>query len=280
MIPANVITSREAAYVAIRRLVARRSAIVLDPTKDYLIDARLAPIVEEEGYASLEELANVLELSATTRLIEAVVEAMTTNESYFFRDTAVFRSLENEILPDLIRRRAATKRLRIWSAACSSGQEPYSLAILLDRRLPDLASWDVKIIASDISPQMVERTREGLYSGLDVRRGVSPRDLTRYFVREGTHLRVVERLRRIIEPRRINLIDPWDVERCDLLLIRNVLIYFDLTSRKRVIEKCARVLAHDGTLMMGAQETLLGVTDRLEHVTLRSASAYRLKSSF
>lgn len=267
------------AYEVIRRLVARRSAIVLDPTKDYLIDARLAPILEEERFETLEQLAHELVLCATTRLIESVVDAMTTNESYFFRDDAVFRSLEHEVLPDLIARRRKTRRLRIWSAACSSGQEPYSVAIVLDRLLPDLAAWDVKIIASDISPRMVERTREGLYSTLDVKRGVAPGTLKHYFVPDGEHLRVVERLRRVVQAKRVNLIDHWDVETCDLILIRNVLIYFDVVSRRRVIDRCARVLASDGTLMIGAQETLLGVTDRLEHVTLQSASAYRLKTS-
>ncbi len=280
MKPGRPLSIRRSGHEVIRRLVAQKSAIVLDPTKDYLIDNRLAPVLEQEDMTSIEQLVERLDQGASRHLILAIVDAMTTNESYFFRDNAVFRSLEKEVLPDLIERRRKVRRLRIWSAACSSGQEPYSVAMLLDRVFPYLASWDVKIVASDISAPMVERTREGLYTLHDVNRGVPPEDLRRYFVREGGGLRVRDNLRRWVEPRIINLIDPWDLERFDLILMRNVLIYFDVSARKRIVERCPRVLARDGTLMIGAQETLLGVTEALEHVTLENASAYRVRRVF
>ncbi|MEQ8278780.1 MAG: protein-glutamate O-methyltransferase CheR [Deltaproteobacteria bacterium] len=280
MKPGRPMTPRRSAHEVIRRLVAQKSAIVLDPTKDYLIDNRLAPVLDQEGIESMDELVDRLDRGASRHLISAIVDAMTTNESYFFRDTAVFKSLEKEVLPDLIERRKEVRRLRIWSAACSSGQEPYSLAMLLDRVFPYLMSWDVKIVASDISASMVERTREGLYTLHDVNRGVPPDDLRRYFVRESGGLRVRDSLRRWVEPRIVNLIEPWDLEKFDLILMRNVLIYFDISARKRIVERCPRVLARDGILMIGAQETLLGVTEALEHVTLDNASAYRVRRSF
>lgn len=272
--------STRSPYEIIRRIVTKRSAIVLDPSKDYLLDARLAPILDREGLRSLDELAGVLEAERCTALLESVVEAMTTNETSFFRDPAVFRALREDVFPALLARRSTEQRLRIWCAASSSGQEPYSVAMLLDDAFPALASWDVQILATDLNAAMVARTEAAKFSEHGMKRGLPPGYAERYFEREDDVFRIVPRLRSRVRTRRLNLIETWPaMPRFDLVLLRNVLIYFDVATRRQIVERIPSVLGSDGLLLLGGQETLLGVTDALENVSLNGATAYRHQAS-
>ena len=263
----------------LRDLVHRRAAIVLDPAKTSLIESRLAPVARAEGLSSVEELLQRLRRAPDTRLAGLVVDAMTTNETTFFRDVHPWSALEHHILPDLIERRASQRSLTVWSAACSTGQEPYSLAMLLASTFPSvLADWRVRIVGTDLSPRVLELARHGSYSQLEVNRGLPAAMLVRYFEREGAQWRIREDLRRLVEFRELNLCTAWaGLPTADLILMRNVLIYFDLTTKREVLGKVRRVLRDDGYLLLGTAETTVNVDDRFERLSLDRATAYRLR---
>lgn len=250
----------------LRAMVLRESAIVLEPGKEYLVESRLAPLLRAEGLEDYSELVLALRGSSGARLSALVVDAMTTNETSFFRDSHPWDSLRDEILPDLIEARSKVKRLHFWCAASSSGQEPYSLAMLLHEHFPDVAqNWSVKILGTDLSPKMVERASAGRFSQLEVNRGLPARLLMTYFERNGTDWQVSESVRRIVEFRRGNLIEAnsWtQLPYVDGIFIRNVLIYFDRQTRAQILDRAHDRLRSDGFLMLGSSETAVGVDDR------------------
>ena len=263
----------------LRDLVHRRAAIVLDPGKTSLIESRLAPVARAEGLSSVQELLQRLRTAPDTRLTGLVVDAMTTNETTFFRDVHPWSALEHHILPDLIERRASQRSLTVWSAACSTGQEPYSLAMLLASKFPSvLADWRVRIVGTDLSPRVLELARHGSYSQLEVNRGLQAAMLVRFFEREGAQWRIREDLRRLVEFREMNLCTAWaGLPTADLILMRNVLIYFDLATKREVLGKVRRVLRDDGYLLLGTAETTVNVDDRFERLSLDRATAYRMR---
>ena len=263
----------------LRDLVHRRAAIVLDPGKTSLIESRLAPVARAEGLSSVQELLQRLRTAPDTRLTGLVVDAMTTNETTFFRDVHPWSALEHHILPDLIERRASQRSLTVWSAACSTGQEPYSLAMLLASKFPSvLADWRVRIVGTDLSPRVLELARHGSYSQLEVNRGLQAAMLVRFFEREGAQWRIREDLRRLVEFRELNLCTAWaGLPTADLILMRNVLIYFDLATKREVLGKVRRVLRDDGYLLLGTAETTVNVDDRFERLSLDRATAYRMR---
>lgn len=239
--------------------VRDRAGIVLDESKQYLLEARLAPVVREAGLADLAALCDRLRGPGATSLKSSVVEAMTTNETSFFRDGAPFELLRSEVLPDLVQRRASTRRLAIWSAASSSGQEPYTLAMILRDSFGHLAGWDISITATDLSEQMVERTSRGVFSEYELGRGLSPALRDRHFQRAGTGWQVREELRRLVRARTLNLLQPFPTEfKFDLVLIRNVLIYFDEPTKVQILRRIRNVVEPDGYLMLGTAETPRG----------------------
>ncbi|MHB1327962.1 MAG: CheR family methyltransferase, partial [Gemmatimonadales bacterium] len=212
----------------VRNLVHKRAAIVLEPGKEYLVESRLAPLARSEGFKSIDELVQRLAATAVTPLHTKVVEAMTTNETTFFRDLHPFEALRTVVLPRLIEARASTRRLTIWSAACSSGQEPVTLAMLIKEHFPQLATWRVSLLATDLSSAMVERTKAGRFSQLEINRGLPAPLLLKYFTKVGTDWLVREDIRAMIDCQVMNLATPWPAfPPMDLILMRNVLIYFD-----------------------------------------------------
>ncbi len=244
----------------VRKLVRERSGIVLDESKGYLVESRLAPVCRTLGYKSIGELVAAVRGRAFSREHKAIVEAMTTNETSFFRDLHPFETLQRHILPDLIERRSSVRKLNIWCAACSSGQEPYSLAMLIREQFPRLASWKVNILATDISTETLERARAGLYSQVEINRGLPAPLLVKYFEQDGLAWRLKQDLRSMVEFRELNLtaaLPPMPA--MDLVLIRNVLIYFDLETKKGVLAKIGRVLDKDGYLLLGGAETTINV---------------------
>jgi chemotaxis protein methyltransferase CheR len=241
-----------------------RSGLVLGADKHYLLEGRLAPIARAQGCAGLDPLVARLRAAPNGPLAAAVVEAMTTNESFFFRDGKPFEHLR-KALPRLCAARPAGVGLRFWSAACATGQEAYSLAMLLADEKPVLGERPVEIIASDISQEALGRAREGLYTQFEVQRGLPATQLVRHFRKDGAHWRISEGLRAMVTWRRWNLLDPLaPLGRFDVVFCRNVLIYFDQPTRARVLEQIARLMPPDGLLYLGGAETVLGITQEFE----------------
>jgi chemotaxis protein methyltransferase CheR len=263
-------------YDYIRTLVRARSAMVLDEGKEYLIQARLAPLVRQEGVASLEHLVARLQERPEGPLHHRVVEAMTINETSFFRDINPFEALRRLILPELCAARSAHRVLNVWSAACSTGQEPYSLAMVLRETLPDFASWRVRIFATDLSSAVLERAKRGRFTQLEVNRGLPAPMLIKHFVQEGMEWQVKPELRSLIDFRQINLCDPWPVfPPMDVVFMRNVLIYFDIATKKRMFGRLREVLRPDGYLFLGAAETTLNIDDTFEGTERGKTICYR-----
>ena len=274
-----VVERHEPDFEYIRRLVHERAAIVLEDSKSYLVTARLTPLAEREGYKSLRELVDMLRTQPVySPLVKSVVEAMTTNETSFFRDIAPFDALKNEVLPTIIKANANRRTLNFWCAACSSGQEPYSVLMAIREEFPELADWQITFHASDISSQMCERTRNGVYSQLEVNRGLPAKMLVKHFSRRGMKWQIKDDLRKLLSVKEVNLVQPWPpMPPLDIVFIRNVMIYFNITTKKEILFKIKRTLRPGGFLFLGGAETTLGVDESFERVPYPNASCYRLK---
>lgn len=241
-----------------------RSGLVLGRDKDYLLDSRLSPIARAEGCAGLEALVARLRAAPNGPVAAAVIEAMTTNESFFFRDGKPFEHFKT-VLPKLCAARAPGVPLRIWSAACSTGQEAYSLAMLLAEAQAVLAGRAVEIVGTDLSLEVLARAKDGLYTQFEVQRGLPVTMLVKHFRKEGANWRISDALRGMVSWRSFNLLeDPAPLGRFDVVFCRNVLIYFDQPTKGRVLDGVARNIAADGVLYLGGAETVLGITGRFE----------------
>jgi chemotaxis protein methyltransferase CheR len=261
----------------VRKLVLERSAIALEPTKEYLVESRLQPLARQQGLASLADLVARLRGQPYGALHAEVVEAMTTNETSFFRDVHPFDALRQEVLPALIAARASRRTLNFWSAASSTGQEAYSIAVLLAEYFPQLADWNVQIIGSDLSQQVLDRAADGRFTQLEVSRGLSAALLVKHFEKQGSEWRVKAAIRRRVRFIKLNLIEPWPVlPTFDVVFLRNVLIYFTTETKKAILQNLRRRLAADGALFLGGAETTLGIDEAWERVSHGKASSYRL----
>jgi chemotaxis protein methyltransferase CheR len=264
-------------YIA--QLVRQRSAIVLEPGKEYLVESRLLPIARKVGDGSVSGLVARLRAEPDDGLHHAVVDAMTTNETSWFRDHHPFDALGSRILPDLLVRRAAQRQLSIWSAGCSSGQEPYSVAMVLHAQLALHPGWQVRVLGTDLSREMLAKASAGRYGQLEVNRGLPATMLVNHFERSGTDWVVKEHIRSLVEFRWLNLAEGAEpaLPRFDVVLLRNVLIYFDQQTKQRVLARVRRVLRPDGYLFLGGAETTLNVDDAFEPVQYDRATCYRLR---
>jgi chemotaxis protein methyltransferase CheR len=249
-------------FTFIATFLKERSGLIITPDKLYLLETRLTPILRERGLSGLPALMDLLRQPGASAVKDKVVDAMTTNETSFFRDSHPFDALRKSIIPGLIERRAATRSLRIWSAACSTGQEPYSLAMTLKDHFPVLGGWKVEIIATDLSPSVLERAREGLYSTFEVQRGMPIQMLVRHFDQCEPAWQVKRELRQMVTFRPLNLLEDFSVlGTFDVVLCRNVLIYFDQPTKTRVLNAIARRIAPDGALLLGGAESVFGLCD-------------------
>jgi chemotaxis protein methyltransferase CheR len=244
-------------------LVKERSGLVLTKDKAYLLENRLMPLARKRSIAGLEGLVGALKAGDQVLLGE-VVDAMTTNESFFFRDTKPFDQFKNMVLPKLLQARTERKALRIWSAAASTGQEPYTLAMLLKEIAPQLAGWRVEILGTDISPTVLERARQGIYTQFEVQRGLPIQFLVKYFKQvDNNGWQIDAGVRAMVTYREFNLLkDLTAIGPCDVVFCRNVLIYFDQETKARVLDGIARLLPKDGCLFLGGAETVLGVSSK------------------
>lgn len=255
-------------------LVRRRSAIVLPAGKEYLVESRLLPLAKQHGKSDVQDFVGMARTGRDERLLRSIVEALTTNETSWFRDNTPFVALRQQIVPDLLAARPRPAHLKVWSAACSTGQEPYSLAMTLAEALPPQATFE--ILATDLSQHVLDRASTGRYSQLEVNRGLPAPLLVRHFTRVGAEWEISQALRSRVTFRQHNLLDPAPVVgKVDVILLRNVLIYFDLPTKQAILRRMAGVLAADGVLLLGAAETTIGVDTAWERVQLGSGSAYR-----
>ena len=263
----------------IRELVRRHSAIVLEADKDYLIETRLTPLARQAGFASLEALIAALRAnSATSTLRNQVVEAITTHETSFFRDFHPFEALKTTVLPELLAKRSSSN-VTIWCAACSSGQEPFSIAMLVREHFPILRNR-VRIIATDLSGAILARAKEGLYSQIEVNRGLPAMLLTKYFQRQGLQWRIRPEIRQMVEFRQNNLAESWPpIPPLDIVFMRNVLIYFDLGTKKAILARIRGVLKSSGYLFLGSSETTLNLDAAFEPISMGKSVCYKLRQN-
>jgi chemotaxis protein methyltransferase CheR len=251
----------------LRQLLKQRSGLVLSAEKQYLAESRLLPVARKHGLASLGELVGKLKDASRSPLGVEVVEAMTTNETFFFRDKTPFDHVRNVALPALIAARAKEKRLRIWCTAAASGQEPYSLAMILTGMKAQLAGWRIDILATDLSGEVLEKAKAGLYSQFEVQRGLPIQLLVEHFTQVGEAWQISPALRGMVAFRPINLLNDFSaLGSFDIVFCRNVLIYFDQATKIDVLERLARQMPADGYLLLGAAETVVGLTDAFKPV--------------
>jgi chemotaxis protein methyltransferase CheR len=254
-------------YEFLCKCLKDRSGLVLSGDKQYLVESRLLPVARRADLASLGELVCALRRGNAEALMTAVVEAMMTNESLFFRDKMPFEHFRDTIMPALIAARRGTRSIRIWCAASSSGQEPYSLAMALKEMAAVLADWRVELLATDISNEVLGRARHGLYTQFEVQRGLPIQLLIRYFAQIGEAWQIAPEIRDMVKFRQLNLISDFShLGTFDLIFCRNVLIYFDQAMKISLLNRLARAVASDGFLVLGAAETVVGLTDRFRVV--------------
>lgn len=263
----------------LQTLLRNQAGLVLDNGKEYLVEARLAPLARIEGFATFNQMLDTLKNKPVNGMHKKVVDAMTTNETSFFRDLHPFETLRKEILPVLITRRANERRLSIWCGAASTGQEPYSIAMVLREHFPFLSSWNVKMLATDLNTEVLDRARSGRYRQMEVNRGLPAPLLVKYFRERATLWEIHEEIRKMVEFREMNLTTAWPaMPRMDVVFLRNVMIYFDVEMKKAILAKIRALLAPDGYLFLGGAETSVNLDDQFEPVTLGRATCYRLCS--
>jgi chemotaxis protein methyltransferase CheR len=262
-------------YEFVQKLLLERAAIRISTEQEYLVRSRLEPVAKQAGLSDLRALVDALRRQPYGPLHSQVVEAMTTNETSFFRDVHPFETLKTQILPEIIARKASDHTLRIWSAACATGQEPYSLAMLIAEN-PLLQGWRIHIMATDLSRGTLAKAQQGTYNTLEIGRGLPARALVQYFDRVGTAFQIKPQLRSMIEWKQMNLAGRWPVMPVfDLIFLRNVLIYFPPAINETIIKQMRAVLHTNGYLFLGTTENMLGLQVGFESVTRGKTIFYR-----
>lgn len=274
----SVVTAEDYAFLA--NLLRERCALILEPGKEYLIRARLTPVAERNHLASVPLLISRIRQDQSQALVTEVVEAMVTTETSFFRDIHPFETLKQTVLPELISRRRGVRQLNIWCAASSSGQEPYSIALLVKEHFPELATWRVNLWATDISHEMLRRSSAGRYSQVEVNRGLPPPLLSKWFRPTGAQWQLDNQIGDMVSFSQLNLATYWPaMQPWDLILLRNVMIYFDQEVKKQILGRMARVLCPDGYLLLGGAETTLSLADSFTRIEGLKAGFFQLKPS-
>ncbi len=246
-------------------ILRQRSGLVLSRDKVYLLESRLVPLARRRGLAGLDEFVAKVRLGGDESLLRDMTEAMTTNESFFFRDIKPFEVFRRETLPNLLEARAHRRQIRIWSAACSTGQEPYSLAMMLKEEAAKLAGWRVEIVATDLSAEVLEKAKVGLYSQFEVQRGLPIQLMLKYFAQVNDLWQIDAGVRAMVSFREANLLDDLStLGQFDVVFCRNVLIYFDQDTKRAVLERIGRLMPPDGVLYLGGAETVLGICDNFK----------------
>ena len=247
-------------YDYLRRLLKERSGLDLSADKKYLVESRLAPLARKEGLPGIGELVQRMKGGADALVVE-VVEAMTTNETFFFRDKIPFDHLREALLPTLIQARAARRSIRIWCAASSTGQEPYSIAMIV-KEMPALSGWCTEIVATDLSQAVLEKSKSGVFSQFEVQRGLPIQMLVKHFKQNGDLWQINPDIRAMVQHKQLNLLQDFShLGTFDVIFCRNVLIYFDQETKVAIFERMSRMIEPDGALVLGAAESVVGLTD-------------------
>jgi chemotaxis protein methyltransferase CheR len=247
-------------YEFLRKFLKERSGLDLSADKQYLVESRLIPLARKAGMPGITELVAKIK-AGTDPLASEVVEAMTTNETFFFRDKVPFDHLRETILPALVQARASRRSLRIWCAACSTGQEPYSVAMCV-KEFAGLSGWRVEIVATDLSQEVLEKSKAGIYSQFEVQRGLPIQMLVKYFKQTGELWQISADIRAMVQHRQLNLLQDFShLGSFDVIFCRNVLIYFDQDTKTGIFERMAKMLEADGVLLLGAAESVVGISD-------------------
>jgi chemotaxis protein methyltransferase CheR len=248
-------------YDYLRKILKDRSGLILAADKRYLVESRLIPLARRAGVGGISELVQKMKAGAEP-LVVSVVEAMTTNETFFFRDKVPFEHFSQTIMPALLEARKSRRSLRIWCAACSTGQEPYSLAMILKDMGASLSGWRTEIIATDLSQEVLEKSKAGIFSQFEVQRGLPIQMLVKYFTQVNELWQISSEIRSMVQFRQLNLLQDFShLGVFDVIFCRNVLIYFDLEAKIDVLDRLARMIEPDGFLALGAAETVVGVTN-------------------
>ena len=250
----------------IKDFLYTKSGLVITPDKAYLLESRLMPVAKKFELLNLDDLVQKLKLSPPPLMVKDVIEAMTTNETSFFRDLKPFDLFENTLMPHLLKERAAKKSIRIWCAACSSGQEPYSLAMILREKFASqLAGWKIDIIATDISDDILTQARKATYTQFEVQRGLPITMLMKYFTQDAEKWMIKDDIKSMIKFSNFNLLNEMSLlGTFDIIFCRNVLIYFDEKTKGKVLANLAGRMEKDGFLLLGGAETVLGITDKFK----------------
>jgi chemotaxis protein methyltransferase CheR len=264
----------------VRKYVREQAAIVLEPGKEYLVESRLQTLARKENLGSIDILISKLRSDPNNGLHRKVVDAMTTNETSFFRDIHPFEALRKFILPELVARHAQERQLNFWCGAASTGQEPYSIMMLIAEHFPELLGWNIKFTATELCGEVLARARCGRFNQLEVNRGLPASLLVKYFVRQGGEWEIREDLRRRVDFRELNLVRDWSLNPpLDIIFLRNVLIYFDVETKKIILAKIRRLLRPGGYLLLGGAETTFNIDDAFERKVVDKTTFYRLKQS-
>jgi chemotaxis protein methyltransferase CheR len=249
-------------YEFLRKLLKERSGLDLSPDKQYLVESRLVPLARKADLVGITELVQKIKMGAAEALTADVVEAMTTNETFFFRDKTPFEHLKDVMLPALLQARAARRSLRIWCAASSTGQEPYSIAMCLRELSSSFAGWKVDIVATDLSQGVLEKAKAGIFSQFEVQRGLPIQLLVKYFTQIGDMWQISADIRSMVQHRQLNLLQDFaHLGTFDIIFCRNVLIYFDQDTKASIFDRLARVIEGDGFMVLGAAESVVGISD-------------------
>ncbi len=249
-------------YEFLRKLLKERSGLDLSPDKQYLVESRLVPLARKAGLPGISELVVKMKAGAAEALTAEVVEAMTTNETFFFRDKTPFDHLKDTMLPALLQARSARRSLRIWCAASSTGQEPYSIAMCLKGLGPAIAGWKIDIVATDLSQGVLEKSKAGIFSQFEVQRGLPIQLLVKHFTQVGDMWQLNADIRSMVQHRQLNLLQDFGhLGTFDIIFCRNVLIYFDQDTKAGIFERISRLVESDGFLVLGAAESVVGISD-------------------
>jgi chemotaxis protein methyltransferase CheR len=251
------------AFAALQAFLLKSSGLSLDKEKKYLVEARLTPVIEQAGLSDLGELVTMIETDKA--LAKLVTEAMTVNETFFFRDRQPFEGFRSAILPELLKQRARQRKIRIWSAACSSGQEPYSIAMIVDEEARQLTGWTVDIVATDIAESVLKKAKDGVYTHFEAQRGLPAQHLVRYFAKRKDNWVINQHIRARVDFRQQNLMADFShLGMFDVIYCRNVLIYFAPDQKRDVLNRMAQRLAPDGYLVLGAAESVIGYSSEFK----------------
>lgn len=261
----------------LRQLIRERSAIVFGPGKEYLVETRLAHIIKTHHFDSINDLVDKIRTDENEELLDEVIDALTTNETYFFRDIHPFEALRENVIPQLIKKRQTTKKLNLWCAATSSGQEPYSIAIIIREHFPQIKEWEINFMATDISLDMLKRSKKGRFSQLEMNRGLPAAYMVKYFDRHGLEWEAKPILKNMIRFSRFNLSEPFPLlPLMDIVFMRNVLIYFSVEMKKKILAELIKVMRKDGFLFLGGAETTLNLNPAFEKLDYQLSGCYFL----